>query len=1617
MKKIKNYIFSQVAQHNLSQEKAKEMLLEVKNLNYKSQEEIAIIGMSGKFPKAENLDKYWDNIKNNVCCIGELPKERIKDVEDFLLKFHKKELMEDGAIKEDGHLDLKYEIRGYVKEIDKFDAAFFGIPPREAKTMDPDQRIFLETAYEAIESAGYCGNSIYGSNTGVFVGIDHVSDLKYKQLASKDPMVVTGTWPGILASRISYIYNFKGPSMVIDTACSSGLVSIHNACNSLRNGECEMAIAGGLSSFYYRPMKFKSELKELDSVESKDNVVRTFDKKANGTVWGEGVGAVLLKPLSKALQDKDVIHAVIKGSSINNDGASNGITAPDAQAQESLLLNAWKNADVDPESIQYIEVHGTGTVLGDPIEIKSMTNAFKSVTDKKQFCGVGTVKTSIGHLVGASGLASILKVIMMLKNKTIPKSLNFSEPNPFINFCDSPVYVTDKQMPWEEGKYPRRAGINSFGFSGTNCHMILEEAPKVEDKKESQVSDFEVFTISAKSKEALKELLNKYVSWLFEKERNLKELAFTSNTGRGHYLNRLIILAKSYEDLKEKIKYVAETGFEDIYKFGVYYGEHKLVADNKPYRENGEISEAERRKLSNHAEEKLLKLKEAYDYPTAAELCELYIKGANVNWEKLYEGKNIRRISLPIYSLQKTRYWYDEKIKESILKNKEDKVITKDINHPLIDRCLAESLYQDVYVTQFSVSRQWVLKDHKILTNHVIPGTTYIEMAVELCKKYFGYNVEIKDVIYYAPVSVSEDEVREVQSIVLKKEDHFELTFASKINKGSIGEKWIKHAECKAYKNNEVSNKVYDIKAIENKLKGEKEEKSLIDMTPKKTGIDLGERWQNENIIAVGRNEALVQIKLPEKLAYDIDDFCLHVSMLDNAVNSVSQKIGQGLYLPFYYKSIKVWDKMKNDFYSYIRINEKMLKGMETITFDVSLLDKEGKVFAEVSDYSIKKVNEAEFKRREQRMKNNMYTNLEWVISKDIESKGSLNGSRVLVFSDKDSISQEIVERLKNYNCNVVEAEFGSSYEKISENKYVISGEEEDYLELTKDLKEKNLTHIIHAATLSSNEEIESVGRLEDELNKGVNSLFYLTKALIANKYNKELEIMVVSNYTDEVSKDEKVIKPQNAALFGLGKIIPIEYSQFKFKNIDIDDNTEVSNIIEELKNTKYNYKAAYRNNRRFVEKLSPLLLKEDNNKVQIKEKGVYVITGGTGGLGLEMGKYLSSKKNVNIAFINRSKIPERSEWESIVKTGTNKKLSRAISKMEEMEELGAKVKCYSADVTNLNEMKGLIDELRQAYGSINGIIHCAGLAGDGVLMRKDKEVFCNVLAPKIQGTYILDKLTENDNLDFFVLFSSMLSIFGDFGQGDYTAANSYMDAFAAKRQRQGKRTKAINWPAWKDTGMAVDYGVNNSDNTVNSIGTESAIDSFEEILNSKSSRALPGELNFRKLLKISDRLTFDLSDAFERILEKEKIKAQSQVKSKESLEDSSKTMVKGKGKNGYSETENKLAEVWSQVLEIEEIDIYDNFSALGGDSMLAIQLLKEVNKVFVDMVDISDIFSYPSVQQMAAYIDKKLGKDELKGFKDNSHKGSSDDSIKNLMDGLKSGKTSIDEAMKILVS
>lgn len=1570
MESVKNYIYGKVANHELDQGEAKKLLLELMKAEENTDTDIAVIGMSGKFPNAPDIYTYWENIRMGTNCIGKIPESRINDCEKFIKKLKYEKLVNEGLIKDDGHLDLDYEIRGYLDEIDKFDFHFFNIPPREANAMDPCQRLLLEESYKALEDAGYSLKSINNSNTGVFVGVDHVAELDYKKLAATEPMVVTGTWPGILASRISYVFNFKGPCMVIDTACSSGLVSVHEACKAINTKECDIAIAGGISGLHYDPVLLKGEESELSSIESSDKKVKTFDQDANGTVWGEGLGVVVLKKLSKAIEDGDPIHAVIKGSAINNDGASNGITAPDVQMQKELLISAWKKACINPETIGYIESHGTGTKLGDPIEIKAITEAFNTVTKNKQFCGIGSVKTNIGHLVAASGMASLIKVILMLKNEAIGPTINFSKPNEFINFIDSPVYIADKYKKWVKNDEPRRAGVSSFGFSGTNCHAVIEEATSYYCNEKIEEKEFEIFTISAKSKDSFNKLMVEYYYYLKNNKDLFRNACYTSKIGRDHYTYRLALVVKNHDDLLEKLDKVLNSNLENLNYDGIYFGLHKIVGENKNIKEAGEITEGQRRKINIEAKEKLNNLVNNYNKLTIQSVCEAYTKGAEINWNELYKNQKIQKVNLPVYTFEKTRCWYEDKNKNYEKLTTKIDTNYKKIEHPLLDKCCVESMYQDVYETLFKVDKQWVLSEHKIFNNHVLPGTAYIEMAIQACKKYYPGSVQLKEVIFYTPLILEKNEERKIQTILLKKEDYIQVTVASKIGDG-FNEEWVQHCECKVYglKEEDIKNAHYDISEIKEKLDKEANEESVVDVNRTGSPINLGARWQNDKVISIGKTEALIELNLAEELSDDVDKFTLHTALFDNGVNAVSQRVGEGLHLPFYFKNILVYKPLGSKFYSYIKIRKDNNENAQTITFDVDILDTLGNVIARVEDYSIKKVNKSEEQFKNSYSSKSSYFKMNWI---NVEKKNhidKLNKETILLFKNQSDLGEKVAEKLINKDANIIEVEIGKRYKKISESKYEIDNSEYDYNKLLRNIKDSNIEKIIHMTTLLPSKDISDINELKKNKEEGIDSIFYMIKALVENKYTNSLDLLLVSNYANEVIGDEATINPQNASYLSLSMIIPKEHMNFACKSIDIDNESYEDDIINELNFDEEINKVAYRNGKRYIQEFSKINV-ENKDKLNIKEDKVYVITGGSGGLGLEIGKHISKQNKAKIVLISRSQIPKKEEWDKIVLHEDNNKIKRAIKYIREIEELGSEVINIKANVCNEKEMLSIFEDLRENYGEIKGVVHCAGLAGDGFIFRKDKETFDKVIDPKFYGTWILDQITSEDDLDFFVMFSSIISVFGDSGQSDYAAGNSYMDLFAALRNRKGKRTVAINWPSFKEVGMAVDYKVNNDGSLIKSIEPDKALNSLNELINSDLNQAIPGVLNYSRFAQIKDEIKFKISEEIEIAIKKNSIAITKDFKEKNKTD----TAIKGKEQDGYTETENIIAKIWCEVFGLNEIDVYDSFYSLGGDSLMAIQLLKEIEKKYKSKLDITDVFAYPTVVQMAAYIDEKSG-------------------------------------------
>lgn len=591
------------------------------NIEKVSLSDIAIIGISAVMPEAEDVYKFWDNLYNKKNVVQPMKNQRAEDVKhafDFIGE--------------------EYDINRFSKcsminQIDKFDYKYFNMSKNEAIYMDPNQRLFLQTAWNAFEDAGYGGDLLKGSDTGVYVAVNSNYAVAYSALTnqeSKNTFQYTGSIESMISGRLSFLKDFHGPSMIIETACSSSLVCLHTASQAIRNGECSMALVGG-ANICMLPLQDDSV-----GIQAKDGITRSFDIKASGTGIGEGVIALVIKSYVDAVQDKDCIYAIIKGSAVNQDGQSLTNTAPNPKAQEKVILKAWEMANINPEEISYIETHGTATHIGDPIEIESLKKAFSRYTDRKQFCGIGSVKSNIGHLGNLAGLAGVLKMVLALKHKTLPATLHFNCPNHDYNIHNSAMYIVDESCEWKVSTSQRICGISSFGISGTNCHMVIAEA---NDEKPLVDEDGmrDVFSLSAKNMDSLQQMLTKYTELIDEEKMNYHDFCYTVNTGKGVYDHRIAIIIDSITKLKRGLIELTERGLQiDSYSDNIYCSWCAEYSASY-YQTNDEVEQ----------------------------LCENYVKGIPIDWMALYHGKVYNRLHTPGYSFYPYRCWALDESKQS----------------------------------------------------------------------------------------------------------------------------------------------------------------------------------------------------------------------------------------------------------------------------------------------------------------------------------------------------------------------------------------------------------------------------------------------------------------------------------------------------------------------------------------------------------------------------------------------------------------------------------------------------------------------------------------------------------------------------------------------------------------------------------------------------------------------------------------------------------------------------------------------------------------------------------------------------------------------------------------
>lgn len=568
--------------------------------------EIAIVGLSVDVPGARDLDGFWQIISSGASVHRPFPQDRREKLDEYI------RYLRATSVEPVPDPDIDYHNGCFLDAVDTFDYAAFGMNPRQATLTDPHHRMVLRAMVVAFEDAGYSVDRLRGSRTGVFVGFAVNPGSTYLDyLCRIDPTVsqqaITGNIPTMLANRISHLMDLRGPSLVVDSACSATLVAVHQAKNALLAGDCEMAVVGG-ARIVFAPVKHPHS---AIGIESSDGVTRTFDEAADGTGFGEGSGAVVLKRLERAVADGDQVYAVIKGSAVNHDGNTEGITTPDPDSQADLLLSAWRNAGVDPRTIGYLEAHGTATRVGDPIEHEGIKRAFAQHTSDKGFCAVGTVKANVGHLFEGSGVIGLIKAVAVLRNRMIPPQANFTSPNPQLDFASGPVYVSTSLRPWDSPEGPRRCGVSAFGLGGTNAHVVVEEYTDTAVRPSSPQGEF-LFTLSAATPRSLTWLVERYIRFIDGdglEGADIADVCYTSQVSRGSHRHRIALVVTDVADLRRQLA--------DL-----------LTTEPAPLG----------------------------DGPLAAE-AKAYLRGAPVDWERLAGEHRHRVVRLPGYAFDETLAW------------------------------------------------------------------------------------------------------------------------------------------------------------------------------------------------------------------------------------------------------------------------------------------------------------------------------------------------------------------------------------------------------------------------------------------------------------------------------------------------------------------------------------------------------------------------------------------------------------------------------------------------------------------------------------------------------------------------------------------------------------------------------------------------------------------------------------------------------------------------------------------------------------------------------------------------------------------------------------------------
>ncbi|NOQ25410.1 MAG: amino acid adenylation domain-containing protein [Bacteroidales bacterium] len=1331
--------------------------------------EIAIIGMSGRFPDSKNIQELWENLKHG--------KE--------LIRFFSDEELRESGIPEELIKNPNYvKAKGFLEDIEYFDAPFFEYTNKEADYMDPQFRIFHECAYNALEDAGY-NSEQYNGRIGLYAGAGFNPFWMANFLSSlknfSDIMdVASMNGRDYLTTRVAYKLNLRGPSVTVQTACSTSLVAIHMACQALLGGECEMAMAGGVNILFPSinlPRKYGMLFQE-GMVISHDGHCRPFDANASGFMGGDGVGVVVLKRLEDAIAEGDNIHAIIKGSAINNDGNIKvGYTAPSIEGQAKVIKSALMAAEVDPASISYIETHGTGTPLGDPIEIEGLKYAYKNA--KSNYCGLGSVKSNMGHLDAAAGVAGLIKTVLALKNNQIPPSINYNTPNPNIDIVNSPFYINSTLKDWNVDEI-RRAAVSSFGVGGTNAHIILEEA--TQDKTRNLEEKEFLILISARTKEALKNSCINLTNYLKEnKELCLSDVAYTLQIGRKSFEHKKSLICSNTDELIDQLS------SEDSLK-KTYYSKNKesktvvflfsglgsqyinmglgLYTNNSIYRKYIDQCFIAVEEISNIDLKSIL-------YPTESRSKENDIPSFEI----------INRFDIAQLSVFCFEYAFANLLIEY--------GITPDA---IIGYSFGEYTAACVSgVMSLNDTLKTILKRGELILKCEKGSMLSVPLNKQDLLQYLNDELELAidngdSCIISGSAEAVDSFIKEMKTkrkICIKLQTDYAIHSSMMKPALPAFKKFLDTIELRSNKipvvsnvtgrwvENHMQSKEYWIKHLSQTVEFSSGIDALLEL-PNSVLIEIGPGSDLCSMLSSRINESsehyVINTARPEKSEIEDSKYLLsriqklwQIGVEIKWDNLYSDEERKRVSLPGY-----VFDKHRYWFKDNIETNnEKLLPEFE-----------------EIDDKLVKRSDISSW----------FYTP-SWEQACYAYSEDEFKGIHdILVFCDNSELSKALVRLLNNSHQNVRVITIGQVFKNHDNVSFTLDPENENhYSLLSENLKKDEFipNKILHLwGQNKTNIEGLTDKCIENSLITGFYSLTGVIKA-IHNTYDRmpDLKLFVISNSLYSITGSE-TSHPLQANMIGACKVLPIEFRNVRCVNIDLENSYDVDYdrnlkcIVNDVIKDESDQIVAYRGGKRWVLKYKKNPI--HNNKLRIYDTDdhakTYLIVGGLcsrSNLGYVLAKYLSQKTNANIVLLSRTKYPSREDWPKVLKEQRTD-LQAKIEQILEIEKLGGKVFTVNSDITSFEVLSRSVEFVENNIGVISGVINVAGImtgkSMDLIINNIPKDELGAQFETKIKGTINLFQILKDKKLDFCIFTSSLTSVLGPFAA--YSSANNFIDSF-----------------------------------------------------------------------------------------------------------------------------------------------------------------------------------------------------------------------------------------------